>query len=88
MRDPWEYENLAARAEAQPLRRQLLDGLYQWMRQTGDPLLSGIPTPRLYDLALAALRGQEAPPEKGRTIPQSGLSEQLSAAIGISLSPV
>ena len=86
--DPWEYENLAARAEAQPLRRQLLDGLCQWMRQTGDPLLNGIPTPRLYDLALAALRGQEAPPEKGRTTPQSGLSEQLSAAIRISSAPV
>jgi arylsulfatase A-like enzyme len=53
--DPMETENLAEEPEHSGARRELLGRLDEWMRNTGDPLLEGIPTPPMYDAALASL---------------------------------
>lgn len=57
--DPLEQRNLAYEAEHADLCRDLLRQLYNWMTETDDPLLHGIPTPPMHDMALRALRDGE-----------------------------
>jgi N-sulfoglucosamine sulfohydrolase len=44
--DPWELDNLAEQPALTGVREELLSKLWDWMRDTGDPLLEGcIPSP-------------------------------------------
>jgi arylsulfatase A-like enzyme len=61
--DPGETENLADDPDHAAERAALLERLHGWMVDTDDPLLSGIPTPPIYDRALAALESGETPPD-------------------------
>jgi len=55
--DPHEWHNLATDPLQAPVREELLGLLLGWMRETGDPLLTGAVTPPLHRMALAALHG-------------------------------
>lgn len=55
--DPQEWRNLADEAAYAPIRRDLLDRLYGWMRETADPLLAGAVTSPLHLRALELLVG-------------------------------
>ena len=58
--DPLEARNLASSAEHASVRRELLDRLHRSMRDTDDPLLTGIPLPPIYMKALQALASGES----------------------------
>jgi N-sulfoglucosamine sulfohydrolase len=52
--DPWEQENLAGRAKVAEVERDLDGRVWNWMAETGDPLLAGpVPDP-MYLRAMAA----------------------------------
>ncbi|MBD3174730.1 MAG: sulfatase-like hydrolase/transferase [Armatimonadia bacterium] len=55
--DPWEETNLAEDDEHAPVRDQLLAALHDWMVETEDPLLNGIPDSPMHHMAMTALRG-------------------------------
>ncbi len=59
LRDPLEFENRVADPAAAEVRRALLQQLHDWMVETDDPLLQGIPVPPIYHRAMAALRTGE-----------------------------
>jgi arylsulfatase A-like enzyme len=54
--DPHEQENLASSEQHQSTRDALMAELYDWMVETDDPLLYGIPTPPSHTRTLSALR--------------------------------
>jgi arylsulfatase A-like enzyme len=58
--DPLERTNLADDPAHAGIRAELLGRLHEWMRQSGDPLLEGIPISPTHHEALAALRGAGA----------------------------
>ena len=53
--DPHEWHNLADAAAYADIRRDLLDRLGRWMRETGDPLLAGAVTSPLHRRAVCML---------------------------------
>jgi hypothetical protein len=54
--DPHEQANVASSEQHQSTRDSLMAELYDWMVETDDPLLYGIPTPPSHTRALSALR--------------------------------
>ena len=54
--DPWEHDNLAGKAEAADVERDLKTRLLQWMSESGDPLLHGPVASPFHARALRALR--------------------------------
>lgn len=59
--DPLEQRNLADSADLAGVKSDLLNRLYRWMKDTGDPLLKGVPVPPIHKEALAVLRGGAKP---------------------------
>lgn len=55
--DPGETRNLAGMAEHADLERRLLAQLSRWMREIGDPLLTGVPLSPMHRNALGLLGG-------------------------------
>lgn len=53
--DPWETRNLARESGSAKLCRGLLARVHEWMVQTGDPLLEGIPPSPSHRAAIKAL---------------------------------
>jgi N-sulfoglucosamine sulfohydrolase len=58
--DPHEEENLAEDPAHAETLESLLGRLHDWMRDTDDPLLDGIPTPPMHDAALASLEAERS----------------------------
>ncbi len=54
--DPLEMNNLADDPAHDAVRARLLGRLHDWMVQTDDPLLTGVPTPPMHRMALDVLR--------------------------------
>ena len=68
--DPLEMENLAQSDAHASVRRDLLQRLHNWLRQTHDPILQGIPTPPMHQWAMQALEDGElgeSPPAWSQT---------------------
>jgi N-sulfoglucosamine sulfohydrolase len=58
--DPLEFSNLADEYAHRGIRRELLDRLCTWMKETDDPLLEGIPVSPMHKMAWEALTGESA----------------------------
>lgn len=58
--DPLETDNLAEDPDHAEARSELLGRLNEWMQETGDPLLDGIPVPPMYDAARASLESGDS----------------------------
>ena len=64
--DPQETQNLAQSPQHRSICRMLLMRLHDWMSDTHDPLLSGIPPSPMFDRAMGALTTGYVPPEPDR----------------------
>lgn len=54
--DSLEFNNLADQAEVAEIQAELLKQLHQWMVETEDPLLEGIPQPQRFKDAVALIK--------------------------------
>ncbi len=59
--DPLETKNLARSTAHLDVCHRLLTSLHQWMRQTSDPLLDGIPSAPIFHRAASALSSGRVP---------------------------
>ncbi len=57
--DPLEHHNIAEDPASADVRRDLLGRLHQWMVETNDPLLEGVPMSPMHRMALEALENRK-----------------------------